>query len=248
MDSRPNYLVDDIEGIAYSCEIVEPCFDEFDEECFEGPTATYMMEIKVKMKVCDVIGSNGAVWPANWYHRYPALQQLVMSSFSDTEDRLCWSDNDLHSVSVNRIWESIRPRAPSVNWFKVVWFSHSIPMHAFVMCIDSHAYLFFKCEFTSKIWKLVRALLHINMHNDDWKECRDVLIPIAGRNSSRVVVAKLCFAATVYFIWQERNSRLFKGKHKLVEQLFELIRFNVRLKLMTLQFKPSCLVDQLKID
>ncbi|XP_071728664.1 uncharacterized protein [Rutidosis leptorrhynchoides] len=170
-------------------------------------------------------------------------KQLVMLLLFDYKVELCWDSNDiLQDVSVGCIWDSLRPHAPRVALFKVVWFSQSIPKHAFVMwllmgellktqdklkswnlhanlvlkcffCNDSvvsHEHLFFKCAFSSKVWRSVLAFIHVNTESDDWKVCRDVLIPIVGRNSSRVV-AKLCFAATVYYIWHERNIRLFRG-------------------------------------
>ncbi|XP_071739584.1 uncharacterized protein [Rutidosis leptorrhynchoides] len=114
-------------------------------------------------------------------------------------------------------------------------------------CMDSHEHMFFKCSYPSLVWHRMCALIQLDMV-DDWKLCRDVLIPVANRNSSTVVVAKLCYAATVYFIWQERNNRVFKRKAKSVEQLFEMIISNVRLKLMSILFKDSARVHQLKVD
>ncbi|XP_071739373.1 uncharacterized protein [Rutidosis leptorrhynchoides] len=232
-------------------------------------------------KVCDVIGPNGAVWPIDWPLRFPALQSITLPVFSSQDGKLVFKghNDSLKSGSVAAIWDAIRPRAPLVNWFKVVWFNQCIPKHAFIMwllmgerlktqdklkpwdfcanpvllcvfcnqCMDSHEHLFFKCSYPSLVWHRMCALIQLDMV-DDWKLCRDVLIPVANRNSSTVVVAKLCYAAAVYFIWQERNNRLFKRKSKSVEQLFEMIRSNVRLKLMSILFKDSARVHQLKVD
>lgn len=45
--------------------------------------------------------------------------------------------------------------------------------------------------------------------------------------------------ASVYFIWQERNSRLFRDKSRSVDVVFDLIKKTVRLKLMGLDIKWS---------
>ncbi|GKD99572.1 hypothetical protein Tco_1387556, partial [Tanacetum coccineum] len=44
----------------------------------------------------------------------------------------------------------------------------------------------------------------------------DFLSPMAKMRSTRSVISKLVFAASCYFIWQERNSRLFmKSRFKI---------------------------------
>nr|GEV53653.1 hypothetical protein [Tanacetum cinerariifolium] len=59
------------------------------------------------------------------------------------------------------------------------------------------------------------------------------LLPFANRRSSRSVISKLVVAACAYFIWQERNSRLFKKKKRLVKQVVDCIYVSVRLKLLS---------------
>ena len=72
----------------------------------------------------------------------------------------------------------------------------------------------------------------------------DWLIPIAKKRSAQSVIAKLVFASSTYFIWQERNGRLFKKKKKSCEQLIEVILSIIRLKLLTFHFKKTSRVDR----
>nr|GEX39046.1 hypothetical protein [Tanacetum cinerariifolium] len=65
------------------------------------------------------------------------------------------------------------------------------------------------------------------------------ILPFANRRTTRNVIAKLVVAATVYFIWQERNYRFFKKVKRLENQLVECIISSVRFKLMTCRFKNS---------
>ncbi|XP_071714463.1 uncharacterized protein [Rutidosis leptorrhynchoides] len=115
-------------------------------------------------------------------------------------------------------------------------------------CMDSHAHLFFECAYSTNVWNKVLRNTHLSLVSNEWKRCRDLLTPVAGRISARVVVTKLCYSATVYHIWQERNTRVFKGSPKIEPQLYEMIRSIVRLKLMSIRFKPSSFVNQLKAD
>nr|GEU75272.1 reverse transcriptase domain-containing protein [Tanacetum cinerariifolium] len=57
--------------------------------------------------------------------------------------------------------------------------------------------------------------------------------------SIRSVVCKLVFAVCCYFVWQDRNYRLFKKTKRTPGQIIELIKSNVRLKLLSCSFKKT---------
>ncbi|GKE52767.1 hypothetical protein Tco_1487923, partial [Tanacetum coccineum] len=67
----------------------------------------------------------------------------------------------------------------------------------------------------------------------------DMLIPIAKRRSVRNVVAKLVVAACSYYIWQERNLRLFKNQKSTQAQVTDRVKSSIRLKLLSCSFKKS---------
>ncbi|GJZ05809.1 hypothetical protein Tco_0539602 [Tanacetum coccineum] len=71
------------------------------------------------------------------------------------------------------------------------------------------------------------------------------LIPVAKMKSIRSVVCKLVFSAACYFLWQERNYRIFKKKKRSKDKILELIKSNVRLKLLTCSFKKTPNVQML---
>ncbi|GJR00608.1 putative reverse transcriptase domain-containing protein [Tanacetum coccineum] len=57
--------------------------------------------------------------------------------------------------------------------------------------------------------------------------------------SMRSVVSKLVFAASCYFIWQEHNLRLFQKLKRSQDQVIEIIKLNVQLKLLSCSFKNT---------
>ena len=74
------------------------------------------------------------------------------------------------------------------------------------------------------------------------------LIVAAKSRSVRSVVSKLLFAATSYFIWQERNSRIFKKQFRSEAQVIDVIKSTVRLKLLTCRFKKTAnVVDLVRV-
>ncbi|GKA84481.1 hypothetical protein Tco_0806076 [Tanacetum coccineum] len=58
-----------------------------------------------------------------------------------------------------------------------------------------------------------------------------------GKNSIGNVVNKLVLAATVYFIWQERNLRSFRGESRSEEVVLNAICESVKSKLMSIRVK-----------
>ncbi|GJR26469.1 putative nucleotidyltransferase, ribonuclease H [Tanacetum coccineum] len=58
-------------------------------------------------------------------------------------------------------------------------------------------------------------------------------------NSINSIVRRLCLAASVYFIWQERNSRIFKDEKRKVEVLFKALCDTIKLRLYSLKVRAS---------
>ncbi|XP_071739954.1 uncharacterized protein [Rutidosis leptorrhynchoides] len=114
--------------------------------------------------------------------------------------------------------------------------------------MDSHSHLFFECLFTARVWDRIQGNVRFSFASNRWCGVLNNIINASNHKSASMVVAKLCFGASVYFIWQERNSRIFRKTHRSVDQLYDIIYLHVRLKLMTIKFKSSPNVDRLKLD
>ncbi|GKA41820.1 reverse transcriptase domain, reverse transcriptase zinc-binding domain protein [Tanacetum coccineum] len=110
---------------------------------------------------------------------------------------------------------------------------------------DSHDHLFFHCPLSSQVWSKVKV--KANMHNNSCSmdDIVNWLSPFAKKKSGMGIVAKLVLAASTYFIWQERNSRLFKKNKRSQAQVEDLILATVRLKLLTFSFKKSSRMEAL---
>ncbi|GKB29556.1 hypothetical protein Tco_0868957 [Tanacetum coccineum] len=75
---------------------------------------------------------------------------------------------------------------------------------------------------------------------------QDVIESMAGRRGMKSIgnmVNKLILAATVYFISQEINFRLFKGECRSEDVLFNIIYECVKSKLMTIRVKKTVRTD-----
>ncbi|GJW61187.1 reverse transcriptase domain, reverse transcriptase zinc-binding domain protein [Tanacetum coccineum] len=104
---------------------------------------------------------------------------------------------------------------------------------------DSHDHLFFECPFAIEVWDRVKGYAGLDSSNPNIYDIISDLIPIARRRLMLSIVAKLVVAALTYYIWQERNWRLFKKGKRNPNQICEYIRASVRFKLMSCKFKKS---------
>nr|GEV98258.1 hypothetical protein [Tanacetum cinerariifolium] len=102
---------------------------------------------------------------------------------------------------------------------------------------DSHEHLFFECAYAAKVWGYVRNLADLNDAPPVLMDIVDLLQQMGKSRKVRSIFGKLILAATAYFIWNERNSRLFKNMKRSPEDIRDVIMVTVRLKLLTFRFK-----------
>ncbi|GKC72812.1 reverse transcriptase domain, reverse transcriptase zinc-binding domain protein [Tanacetum coccineum] len=110
---------------------------------------------------------------------------------------------------------------------------------------DSHAHLFFECPFSSKVWLYVRELTGMELIPPIMHDITSYLQPISKKRTALSILGKLILAALSYFIWLERNNRVFKQVKKSPEDIHDIIMVTVRLKLLTFRFKDTSMVNQL---
>ncbi|XP_021973659.1 uncharacterized protein LOC110868702 [Helianthus annuus] len=103
---------------------------------------------------------------------------------------------------------------------------------------DSHEHLFFECGYASSIWNGVKEKAGMSSIQNKWDSILDFLVGNATSTKATHIIAKLVVSATAYFVWEERNRRLFSTKRS-ADQLVEVILSTVRLKLHTMKFKTT---------
>ncbi|KAK1407939.1 hypothetical protein QVD17_39567 [Tagetes erecta] len=147
--------------------------------------------------------------------------------------------------SVSKVWDDIRKRKPQVCWSNAVWFPKCIPRHAFhmwlvfkgklntqdrlkkwdmnMMCyalcsraLDSHEHLFFECNYSQQVWKLVRHMIDMDHTGTKWEDIVGWIIPRIRANSARSIIERLVISALAYYIWQERNARTFRNELHMI--------------------------------
>ncbi|GJR56893.1 hypothetical protein Tco_1499055 [Tanacetum coccineum] len=161
-------------------------------------------------KVKDAVHNGEWSWPADWFSKYPLLNSVVVPTLSAMQDRLEWRDR----------LEIVKPFSVNAVWNCIR------PRDAVVNWYDV-------------IWDSVKSLAGLPNVIGSISIIVDLLIPFAKRRSARSVVAKLVVAACSYYIWQERNLRLFMNQKRSHSQVTDCIKSSIRLKLLSCTFKKS---------
>ncbi|GJS95673.1 RNA-directed DNA polymerase, eukaryota, reverse transcriptase zinc-binding domain protein, partial [Tanacetum coccineum] len=180
--------------------------------------------------------------------------------------------------STNTVWKDVRGNHGKVNWYKIVWHSNCIPKHTFLLWIaarnklctqdkmgkwypnkvftcslckkvpDSHEHLFFKCEYAQKVWKMVCNIAKLDLKENKWDKILEEMSKSNDNNNIWGVIRRLCLAAAVYFIWQERNMRLFNNCSRDENELFKTMCEEIKAKMVSLQVKQSKQVLQAEVE
>lgn len=158
----------------------------------------------------------------------------------DNKDSVIWTLNASGSFSIKSAWQDLRSEGLEVHWFIMVWFSRHVPRWSFILwlallgrlstkdrlrtwgllndcsCVlcycgyESHSHLFFDCPFSSLIWKAVKSKCDLVLPDCDLLAAVHWGSIHYKDNSMQSNVFKLCIAASVYYIWKERNGRVFQ--------------------------------------
>nr|GEW93623.1 hypothetical protein [Tanacetum cinerariifolium] len=169
------------------------------------------------------------LYPTSFHHE--TLLDLVLTILP--------RDGISKPFSVHNVWDSIRPRDNPVTWCDLVWFHACIPRHAFNMWLILKQRL--RTQDCLRSWEVNSNLVITGLTRTGPSLASIIthLLPIAKRKSSKSCIGKLVVVAATYFIWHERNSRLFNKRKRSVTEVVDCILSNVRLKLPSCRFKKS---------
>ncbi|GJW39636.1 hypothetical protein Tco_0065481 [Tanacetum coccineum] len=149
------------------------------------------------------------------------LGTIVVPNLSDRDDSMYWhaSNGALSVFSVKYAWEALRPRGPE-DKLRPWDIGDNVDLSSLRM---------------ETVPPILDAIV-------DWFR------PMASKRTFKSIVGKLLFAATAYYIWSERNNRIFKNTRRSPEELKDIIMVVVRLKLVTFRFKNKMAVISMLLE
>ncbi|GJW91293.1 putative gag-pol polyprotein [Tanacetum coccineum] len=191
--------------------------------------------------VSNLISDGVWRWPLDWLSRFPFLAQLhVPVLLDDMDDVILWRDRDGQKLKTQdrlRQWDV----GPSIDLNLL-----KCPLCDLVP--DSHDHLFFECSFSSQVWSKVRVLCGMDAIPPHLSDVVAFIVPLSKGKTVVSIISRIVVAATSYYIWLERNGRLFKKKTSTPGQIVDVIFSTVRLKLVTFKFKKMSTKSRLLLD
>ncbi|GJW00222.1 ribonuclease H-like domain-containing protein, partial [Tanacetum coccineum] len=216
----------------------------YDRWCLQSPLADVVSSWDIfrkgfskNTKVCDLVRYGSLNWPNFWLSKYPILNSLPSPTLvPGSQDVMEWRNEVgwVKAFSAHAVWSTIHPQGSKDN-------AGSLNM-ACSLCEskpDSHEHLFFECAFSQHVWSHLNGFAGLPNITLSINEIINDILPFAARKTSKSIIAKLVLAAATYFIWQERNGRLFKNSKRTVNQVIEYIMNSVRLKLLSCRLKKT---------
>ncbi|GKE03749.1 RNA-directed DNA polymerase, eukaryota, reverse transcriptase zinc-binding domain protein [Tanacetum coccineum] len=110
------------------------------------------------------------------------------------------------------------------------------------MVKHSQDHLFFKCEFAEQVWEKLRDKMGNVRSSNELKNIVMFLSQAKAKRNLGKVINRLALAAAVYYIWQDRNWKIFKHEKRNVEQILKIITENVKMRLMSFKVNQTSVV------
>ncbi|GKD34535.1 hypothetical protein Tco_1250044 [Tanacetum coccineum] len=181
----------------------------------------YDARMSKKTSLADMINNGSWNWPNEWNSdEFEVMKTRTPKLKEGVPDKVMWIDNNtLVPFRTKNVMEFI---SPNVN--------------------DSHSHLFFLCDYSKEIWKVIADKIQFAKISYIWEDIINDLIKMCDGKNIWSVLRRLCLAAVVYFIWQERNQRIFRGCKRNTKELQSTITEVIKLKLMNLSVKNTNVV------
>ncbi|XP_038993929.1 uncharacterized protein LOC120117773 [Hibiscus syriacus] len=161
---------------------------------------------------------------------------------------------DWNAVKSKWVWEKLRDKREKVRWEHLIWFPLHVPRMSIVawmvvlnrlptkvklinmgmkldglcdLCnaeLEDKDHLFNDYGFVSGIWRSILQTCKIPHMILCWSDSLDWAVVNFRGKSLLVSILKLAWISLLYFVWEERNFRCFRGCSRSADNIFECIR------------------------
>ena len=96
---------------------------------------------------------------------------------------------------------------------------------------ESRNHMFFNCAYSNQIWKEILELCGLRRVVYGWEEELNWAHKNLKGKSLLSIILRSAWSAYIYFVWKERNSRLYNSKEESWEQVLVQIKQRIRIRL-----------------
>lgn len=159
----------------------------------------------------------------------------------------------MKEYSIRLIYNKLRGDLPKVEWRRLLCTNWSSPKWRFILYLailerlytrdrllgwgiaissacslcekveESHEHLFFQCNYSTSIWSKLLQWMGIQRNVQGWDAEKQWAIRHALGKKQMCATYRMLLACAVYYIWQERNWRTFRGTQRSNKEMIKLI-------------------------
>ncbi|GJU24604.1 putative nuclease HARBI1 [Tanacetum coccineum] len=139
---------------------------------------------------------------------------------------------------MNAAWKCLIEDWSKVEWNHVVWFSQCNPKQAFILWM------------AIRVWKRIQVKSNMYRRSHSMQNVVDVLAAKAFKNNINNIAYRLILSPSVYYIWNERNKRMFPNTSRTQDELAGYTENNVgdMLKCLKALSRPLLGMDKCNIE
>ncbi|GKB14407.1 hypothetical protein Tco_0848330 [Tanacetum coccineum] len=183
--------------------------------------------------IWNIVTNNESLW-VRWTHTYklkgrtfwdiPLKADTIGDGLNFSSSKILWRaiNGNMFDSSVKNAWDAFRPRGVAALWQWDVGVDTGLNLLRCTLCDsqpDSHAHLFFECSFSSQVWMHIRCLAGMELIPPILQDILMYLQPMENKRTIKSVIGRLLLVVTSYYIWLERNNRMFKNVKRSSEKL-----------------------------
>nr|GEX98325.1 hypothetical protein [Tanacetum cinerariifolium] len=164
---------------------------------------------------------------------------------SGKKDKIIWLGKNESPIefTMRNVYNDLRDHNEEVKWGKLVWFSQCIPKHSFILWMTVQERLMNHDRMRKWGCYDTMSMVACPINNHSWNDIVGILADKPCLNSIWSIIRRLCLGAAIYFIWQERNFRIFRDQKREWSTVWQLTYDTIKARLMGLTVKKSKAVD-----
>ncbi|XP_056695389.1 uncharacterized protein [Spinacia oleracea] len=191
---------------------------------------------------------NGLTWSLRkiWHNREVFLQANGVDQFVQAG-----------KFRIQKMYKFLHPVGAQVGWKRLICNTHASPKSTFIMWLavqnrlatkdilirwqlniddtcglyqlesESLEHLFFSCSYSKEIWRQVLLYLGVTRIVLPWQEEVQIAVKRSRSKQKKACKYSIAFIESVYCIWLQRNSKVFRDHVDPVKTVVSNIMFNV---------------------
>ncbi|KAJ6889562.1 hypothetical protein NC652_030338 [Populus alba x Populus x berolinensis] len=107
--------------------------------------------------------------------------------------------------------------------------------------VETHGHLFFQCLYSAAVWTTINNRAHIQWPSINWDQLLHwTSTAYAKKKDITHLIARLVLSTTVYFLWHERNNRVFQNAYQPTTITVEAIFQRIRVHITNMNYNGTC--------